>query len=194
MGRSVLIVCGIILLAHFAFVATHAAEEATKSTPPSVGEKAPDFMLKNLDGKPVSLSEQIKRGPVVLVVLRGYPGYQCPLCTKQFGELLGKAKGFTDAKTSVVFIYPGPASDLDKYAKEFIGKKAFPRSFQFLVDPDFKFTELYRLRWKAPRETAYPASFVIDADGLVQFAKVSHSHGGRASSGELLEALAKIKK
>lgn len=33
-------------------------------------------------------------GPVVLVVLRGYPGYQCPICTKQLAEFRGKVDEF----------------------------------------------------------------------------------------------------
>ena len=130
----------------------------------------------------------------MLVVLRGYPGYQCPICTKQFGELLGKAKKFADAKATLVFVYPGPAADLDKYAKEFVGGKSFPENFRFLMDPDFKFTEQYHLRWNKPQETAYPSSFVIDNQGVIQFAKISHSHGDRASPSELLDALAKLNK
>ena len=63
-----------------------------------------------------------------------------------------------------------------------------------MIDPDFKFTELYKLRWKAPQETAYPASFVVDDRGVIQFANVSHSHGDRTSGGELLEALTKLSK
>ena len=164
------------------------------SSPPAIGDKAPDFSLKDLEGKSVSLSDQIKLGPTVVVVLRGYPGYQCPICTKQFGELMGKAKQFADAKTTVMFIYPGPANDLDKYAKEFVGGKTFPANYRLVIDPDFKFTELYKLRWNAPQETAYPSSFVVDDQGIVRFAKVSHSHGNRASSKELLDALSALSK
>src|SRR5262245_47212568 len=136
----------------------------------------------------------LKRGPAVVVVLRGYPGYQCPICIKQFSELLGKAKDFAKSGAEVLFIYPGPATDLDKYAKEFIGGKSFPDNFRFVIDPDYKFTELYNLRWNAPAETAYPSSFVVDAKGMVRFAKVSHSHGDRASSAQLLAALAELDK
>ena len=171
-----------------------AADKTDSAKQPAVGDKAADFKLNDLDGKPVSLAEQLKNGPVALVVLRGYPGYQCPICTKQFGELLSKAKKFDATGATVVFVYPGPAADLDKYAKEFVGSKAFPEKFRFLIDPDFKFTELYRLRWNAPNETAFPASFVVDDKGVIQFAKISHSHGDRASSTELLEALAKLNK
>ena len=43
--------------------------------------------------------------------------------------------------------------------------------------------------WDAPRETAYPSTFVIDQGGVIRFAKVSKSHGGRAATGEVLKAL-----
>ncbi len=171
-----------------------AEEESEAKQPPGVGSTAPAFVLNDLDGKTISLADLLKHGPAVLVVLRGYPGYQCPICTRQFGELMGKAKKFADAKATVVFIYPGPATDLDKYAKEFVGGKTFPENYRFAIDPDFKFTESYKLRWDAPHETAYPSSFVVDDAAIVRFAKVSHSHGDRASSGELLAALTKLSK
>jgi peroxiredoxin len=160
--------------------------------PPAVGDKAPDFVLKDLQGTEVSLGEQLKQGPVVVIVLRGYPGYQCPICSRQFAEMIGKGKEFADAKATVLFVYPGPADDLDKYAKEFVGGKTFPENYRFLIDPDFKFTELYGLRWNAPKETAYPSSFVVGRNDVITFAKVSHSHGDRASSSELLEALSTL--
>ena len=188
MLRKIMNVIIASLLLISAVAVAHAGDNS-EVKPPTVGDKAPPFALKDLDGKTVSLAEQFKQGPTVIVVLRGYPGYQCPICTKQFGDLMGKANRFADAKATVVFIYPGPASDLDKYAKEFVGGKTFPENYRFLIDPDFKFTELYNLRCNAPKETAYPSSFVVDDQGVIRFAKISHSHGNRASSGELLEAL-----
>jgi peroxiredoxin len=158
-------------------------------SPPAVGDEAPRFALKDLSGEEVALAALLKEGPVVLVVLRGYPGYQCPICNRQVGELLGKAKDFAAKKARVVFVYPGPAEDLDKYAREFVSGKEFPENFEFVIDPDYKFTAAYALRWDAPRETAYPSAFVIDSGGKVLLAKISKSHGGRASAAELLEAL-----
>jgi peroxiredoxin len=169
-----------------------AADTPEANQPPRIGDKAPEFQLNDLEGKSVSLANELKHGPTVVVVLRGYPGYQCPICTKQFGELMGDAKKFADAKATVVFVYPGPTGDLDKHAREFVGGKTFPASFRFVTDPDFKFVERYNLRWNAPHETAYPAGFVVDKQGVIQFAKVSHSHGDRASGRELLDALSKL--
>jgi hypothetical protein len=57
------------------------------------------------------------------------------------------------------------------------------------VDPDLAFVRSYNLRWDAPRETAYPSTFVIGRSGKVRFATVSRSHGGRAKAADVLKAL-----
>jgi peroxiredoxin Q/BCP len=36
------------------------------STPLKVGDRAPDFTLTSSDGRPVTLSKELERGPVVL--------------------------------------------------------------------------------------------------------------------------------
>ena len=162
------------------------------SLPPEVGDKAPDFMLTTLDRKPVQLSKQLVHGPVVLVVLRGWPGYQCPICTRQVGQLIARAEDLEAARAHVVLVYPGPADQLIDHAEEFISGKNIPSNFSFVIDPDFKFTVSYGLRWDVPKETAYPSTFVIDRQAIVRFAAVSKTHGDRASLEEVLAALAGI--
>lgn len=166
-----------------------AAVEAGVMRPPQVGDAAPDFTLKKLNDEEISLDELLKAGPVVLIVLRGYPGYQCPLCTRQVGELLSKAEAFSGAGASVVLIYPGDSDQLDQFAREFVGDRHLPAHFHFVLDPGYQFTNRYGLRWDALNETVYPASFVIDSQGNVRYAKVSKSHGDRASVDELMNAL-----
>ena len=163
-----------------------------QSKPPAVGEKAPDFALKDVEGQELKLGEALARGPVVLVVLRGFPGYQCPVCNAQAGEFLGQAEKFRATGAQVVFVYPGPADKLTEKAKEFLKEKSMPEGFRFLVDPDYAFTNAYSLRWNQARETAYPATFVIDKGGIVRFALVSMTHGGRSKAGDVLEALGKL--
>jgi peroxiredoxin len=156
---------------------------------PTVGDEAKDFELENLAGKSVKLSESTKNGPVVLVVLRGYPGYQCPLCTQQVAQFVTRAQEFRDKRATVLLVYPGPATGLKLHADEFVNGKSLPENFQLLLDPDFKFTKSYHLRWDVARETAYPATFVIDMDRKVRLAKVSKSHGDRAQVADVLKAL-----
>lgn len=162
--------------------------------PPAVGEKAPPFEVRTYDDKPVRLASLVKQGPVVLVVLRGYPGYQCPFCTMQVGELLGRAEDFGKRKATVVMVYPGPSENLKKYAGEFVAGKEIPRNFRFALDPGFKFVDSYKLRWDAAGETAYPSTFVIGRDVRIGYAKISRGHGDRAPIGEVLNALDKLPK
>lgn len=160
---------------------------------PAVGDKAPDFTLQELAGKDVTLSQLTAEGPVVLVVLRGWPGYQCPICFAQVAGLLKKANEIASDGAHVVLVYPGPAERLGEHAAEFMKSKSLPAHFLYVTDPDYKFTDAYGLRWDAPRETAYPSTFVIDPGGVVRFATVSKTHGGRAKVDDVLAALASAK-
>ncbi len=160
------------------------------AAPPAVGQTAPDFTLSSLDASPTKLTSVLANGPVALIVLRGFPGYQCPLCNRQVQDLIQNADGFAKADLRVVLVYPGPAADLTKRAEEFTADKKLPAHFTMLLDPDYTFTKQYDLRWEAKNETAYPSAFLIDRTGKITFAKISNSHGGRASAKELLTAAA----
>lgn len=166
--------------------------QQSPTKPPAVGEKAPVSELSGLDGKAVRMGSLLKQGPVVLVVLRGYPGYQCPFCTKQVGELIQKGSEFAQRKATVVLVYPGPSEGLKKYAGDFVAGKEIPKHFRFTIDPDYRFTKSYGLRWDAPNETAYPSTFVVRRDGRVAYAKISRDHGDRAPVGEVIAALDKV--
>ena len=168
---------------------TMKAEAVAAGKIPGVGDTAADFTLKSPAGNSVKLSSETRKGPVVLVVLRGFPGYQCPVCTAQVGRLISDAPRFANAKARVILIYPGPADSLKKRADEFLNGKILPKNFTLLLDPDYKFTHQYGLRWNAPNETAYPSTFVVDSTRRVTFAKVSRSHGDRANSADIIKAL-----
>jgi len=157
--------------------------------PPKAGESAPDFTLNGLDGSSTQLSSLAAKDRVVLVVLRGWPGYQCPLCTQQVHDLVVGASDIRKRNVKMVFVYPGPADALKEHAEEFLKNKDWPKDWVFLVDPDFTMVNSYGLRWDAKSETAYPSTFIIERGGKVQFAKISKEHGGRVKSAELLRAL-----
>ena len=164
-------------------------DERGEPGPPVVGTKVKDFELKTPGGDPVSLSGLNEQGPVVLIVLRGFPGYQCPICSRQLGGFAARAKQFEELGANVLLVYPGAESQLAVKAEEFLRDRELPKPFHYVIDPDYSFTNLYHLRWDAPRETAYPSTFVIDEEGVVRYALVSGSHGGRSNPQEVLEAL-----
>ena len=157
---------------------------------PAVGAKAPDFTLSTPTGKTVRMSTEQRGNDLVLVVLRGFPGYQCPYCVKQVHDFIDHASDFAAKKTRVLLVYPGPPADLDQHAKDFLEKQAgLPANIVLVTDPDYTVTNLYGLRWDAPHETAYPSAFVLDKKGIIVFEKISHSHGDRLSAEDALNNL-----
>ena len=169
-----------------------AAPTTGPAGPPAVGDTAADFTLDMLDARPVQLSKLLKDGPVVVLELRGWVGYQCPICNKQVGAFIARADDFKAAHATVVMVYPGPAEGLQQHAADFTAGKSLPANFRFVVDPDLAFVDAWGLRWHKAGETAYPSTFVVDCGRVVRFAKVSHSHGNRATPAAVLDALAKL--
>ena len=157
---------------------------------PAVGAKASDFTLSTPTGQSVTLSTEQGGHSVVLVILRGFPGYQCPYCVKQVHDFVDHAADFKAKDTRVLLVYPGPPADLDQHAKEFLEKQAgLPSNVVLVTDPDYKVTNLYGVRWDAPHETAYPSTFILDRNGIVVFEKISHTHGDRLSAQDALNHL-----
>ena len=176
---------GIILL-------TAALTTVPAATTPAVGDTAPNFTLNTLDDKRVELKQLTSKQRVLLVVLRGWPGYQCPICTRQVQDFIRKRDEFVARGVQVLMVYPGPAEKLKEHAQEFVQDKQWPKEFLFTIDPDYSFTKAYGLRWEADRETAYPSTFIVDRANKVRFAKVSKEHGGRVNAAAALEALKEI--
>lgn len=179
-----------LVLAYEMFSTTFAADPPQqKPKAPRQGYKAPDFTLSALDGSEVNLFTLLKTNPVVLVVLRGYPGYQCPACTHQVADLVARAEKLKSAKARVVLVYPGPAASLSERATEFLKDRKLPEGFTLALDPDYKFITAYGLRWDAQGETAYPSTMVIDHQKTVRFVHVGKTHGDRAKPDEVIKAL-----
>lgn len=176
----------------FALIAIGAVSVAASAfaETPAVGTKAPDFTLSTPVGKAVQMSQMQRGHDLVLVVLRGFPGYQCPHCVQQVHDFVDHASDFAAKDARVLLVYPGPPADLDQHAKEFLAKQAeLPSNVILVTDPDYTVTNLYGLRWDAPHETAYPSTFILDKKGTIVFEKISHSHGDRLSAQDALDHL-----
>ncbi|GAC1422987.1 MAG: redoxin family protein [Acidobacteriaceae bacterium] len=157
---------------------------------PEIGQTAPAFSLSTPEGRSVSLTGLTQRGAVALIVLRGYPGYQCPYCTRQVHDFIANADKFAAAGVQVLLVYPGPPAELDQHAKNLLAKEnPLPDHIHLVLDPDYKFTNTYGLRWEAPQETAYPSTFLIDRNSKVFYRKVSKGHGDRATAADVLVQL-----
>lgn len=178
---SLLAPCSVLLLL--------ALPMGAQTVPPEVGQKAPAFSLRTPEGVEVRLSDVLRQGPVVLIVLRGYPGYQCPYCQRQVHDFTQNASGFAKADATILLVYPGPPADLGQHARDFLAHEPLPANVHLVIDPDYKFTNLYGLRWNAPAETAYPSTFLLDRAGIIFFRKISRSHGDRTTAASVLAEL-----
>lgn len=184
-----------LLLALLAFslsgcASTGEGVEQGGTTSPSIGQAAPDFTLATVDGMRHSLSTYTDAGPVVLIVLRGYPGYQCPICSRQVGSFISHAQDFAQRSATVVLVYPGPSDGLVEHAQDFIAGKSLPANFLFLTDPDYQFTDAYGVRWSKGNETAYPSTFVIDQGSRnIRHAHISTNYRNRTTPQAMLSVL-----
>lgn len=164
------------------------AEPASSGTP-AVGDQAPNVALTSTLGEPVDLSKTFAAGKTVLVVLRGYPGYQCGICSRVANGFIQAAPQFQTAGFQVVMVYPGAEAGLGEKADEFLDGKQLPEPITMVLDPDFQLVNAYGIRWDAPNETAYPSTFVVAEGGAIEWSKISKTHGGRASAKQVLKAI-----
>lgn len=155
-----------------------------------VGKAVPDFEGITLDDKPFKLSEATERGPVALIVMRGFPGYDCPACSAQLADWVQSIERFKAAGVSLVIVYPGEAENLKAKAKVFLEGQSFPaEALTLVVDDGMKVVEKLGLRWKGENETAYPSTVVIDGKGIARWVEISREHGGRATARDALKAI-----
>lgn len=169
------------------------ADEATSASQPEVGERAIDFELPIVGQKSfLTLSDEYKEGPVVVIVLRGYPGYQCPLCNRQVSSLANRARVLSNEAHRVILVYPGEPTLLERHAEQFMGSRSLPKPLIIVRDEGMEMVEDWGLRWDAINETAYPATFVVDQNGRIAWKKVSDSHAGRSTTEEILKELRKL--
>lgn len=126
--------------------------------PITVGERAPDFALRDQSGSLVTLKQLLGSGPIVLFF---YPKDDTTGCTKEacrFREDYGR---FREAGAKVL----GISSDSEESHRQFATKFSLP--YQLLSDPGGKVRSLYgalSLFGLMPRRV----TFTIDASGVIR--------------------------
>ena len=128
-----------------------------------VGMKAPDFALKDKDGRVVSLSEL--RGK--RVVLYFYPKDNTPGCTRQACAFAGAYKGFLEKNVEVVGISRDSVASHVKFAEK------YKLPFILLSDPELQAIEAYGV-WQEKKlygkvsMGVVRTTFVIDENGIIE--------------------------
>ena len=129
------------------------------------GERAPDFTLDEVRGKPWSLAKTQAEGPLVVVF---YLGYTCNHCVGQLFALNKDLEKFRELGARVVAISPDSVErtkeQYAQYAK--YGEFAFP----VLSDPGNKIAQaygVYRPNPKGGEGDLMHGTFVIDRKGKI---------------------------
>lgn len=136
----------------------------------SEGDKAPDFKLKNDEGKDVRLADF--KGKTI--VLYFYPKDDTPGCTKEACDFRDQHKDFSKKDAVILGVSADDVASHQKF------KKKFGLPFQLLSDPEKATLQAYAV-WK--EKSMYGrkymgierTTFVIGPDGKIKkvFPKVS---------------------
>jgi cytochrome c biogenesis protein CcmG/thiol:disulfide interchange protein DsbE len=189
--RAVLVGKGLLLLAMGVAVltsggclgsdrnfSTAAAPASISGTPirvggsvgPKVGNQAPDFALKSLDGDTVRLSDL--RGKPVIV---NFWATWCPPCKEEMPDI---EKSYQKHKDEG-YIFLGVDMKEDAATVRAFVQNRY--TWTFLLDPEGAAANAYYV-------TGVPETYFIDRDGIVRDAKI-----GAMSYAELESRLARIK-
>ena len=169
----------------------------------NLNDKAPEFTAIDQNGKSISLKNELRNGPVVLVF---YRGQWCPYCNKQLKQLedsLGqiKAKGGT-----VLTITPEKQENI---AKTITKTKA---SYAILHDEGLQIMKSYDVAFKVDDKTIesykkygidfaqangeanganlpVPAVYVINKDGRITYKYFNSNYSKRSSVKDILAHL-----
>ncbi len=169
------------------------------------GSTAPDFTLPDASGKPVTLSDLLDAGPVVLTFYRG--GWS-PYCCLELEAWEARLSDVMALNGSLVAVSPQPL------AASVATVEKLGLSFPVLSDAGNSVARSYRIAYTVPEglrdlyvehgidlpkvtgDPSYalplPATYVIDTDGTIAWSFVSADHTVRAEPEDAIEALARL--
>jgi len=145
----------------------------------AVGDRAPDFMLKDQDGKDVRLSDLADQGRVVLIFFRGK---YCLVCRAALRGLLPKLEDFKNSRVSVIAVGPMTPEEA----------KAFDLPFPVLSDPGLEATKKYGLvheKGLMNQDVPRPTTILIDKDRKIRWMRAETSVRIRPDPEEIFEQL-----
>jgi peroxiredoxin len=162
----------------------------------NVGQKAPEFTLKDQRGQEQSLRILLKDANVALVFYRSASWW--PYCQKQLVQL---QKDLTKIETAGVKVV-GISYDSVEVLKRFADKQKI--TFPLLSDPDSKTIIAYSIKNKEMvgkkfgtanlDGVPYPGTFIVDKEGVIRAKLFVDGYRDRHSVDDLVKAAEKLKK
>lgn len=128
--------------------------------------QAPEFELRSTGGGTVSLSDELERGPAVVLINRGH---WCSFCGEQlqtFGEVAYDLWFHDDVNVLSVVTDP-----LQKVTEM---RDRYDLNVQLLADPDGEVADRYSGTEQTSHGlTGIAATYVVDEDGVVRYEQVA---------------------
>ncbi|WP_408903048.1 peroxiredoxin-like family protein [Methylobacterium radiotolerans] len=168
----------------------------------TVGDKAPAFTLDDPDGAPVSSTELLAKGPLVLSF---YRGVWCPYCNLELQALEAARPAFEAEGATLVAVSPQKPANSRRSQRE--NKLGFP----ILSDPGNQVAQAFGLKFALPDYLVVlykqlgnnlplvngdeswtlpmPGRFAIGQDGRVAYAEVNPDYTQRPEPEALIPAL-----
>jgi peroxiredoxin len=163
-----------------------------KSKEVEVGQRAPDFSARDLDGNELRLANLIVGKRALLLFYRG--GW-CPFCNEQLAALARDCKKFEESKAIIMAV---SGEDVVK-GKELLKKLNLP--FKLLSDTTFEGMEAYgvrdmniseKTRARGITKLAKPSAFIIDEFGIIRYKYIGKNAPDRPKNEELLQVFYEI--
>jgi peroxiredoxin len=169
-------------------------------------DKAPDFVLNDPDGKPVSSRDLLAKGPLVVSF---YRGVWCPYCNLELQALQAALPAIEERGANVIAISPQTAPNSRRSQRD--NKLGFP----ILSDVKAQVANAFGIRFALPDYLVevykgfkndlplinddpswvlpMPARYVIGTDGVIAYAEINPDYTQRPDPSELLPVLDRVR-
>jgi len=166
-----------------------------------VGETIKDFSAVDLHDSTFTLSEALKKGPVVVIF---YRGQWCPVCNKHLSHLQDSLQLIYEKGATVIAVSPEQSEFLKRTAEK------THASFSLLYDEGYKISDLFDVTFKPDTMTTImyntllsanlkkantddsqrlpiPATFIIGTDGKIVWRHFDPDYKKRSTTKQIIE-------
>jgi peroxiredoxin len=151
-----------------------------------VGEKAPHFALQNSEGKVIDLNDYIGKGPVVVLF---FPLAFTGVCTTEMCTIRDNMKAMNESDATVFGVSVDSFFTLAQF------KSMNNLNFDLLSDFNkqaIRAYDVYNGDFFGMDGIANRSAFVIDKDGVIQYAEVLDDAGHEPNYSTILEKIQEL--
>jgi len=153
------------------------------------GKPLPHFRAVDENGNPLD-SGDLKGRPAVILFVRGN---WCPFCSRQVADLTNYYKAINESGAHLILVTPKPLQTTRRVAQ------FFDVDFEFWLDESLDVARQFGLllRDGVPKDhrddygedTLWPASMVVDANGIIRYTEFSRLIADRPNPEKFLQVL-----